>query len=432
MKYTLLVILLLIKSQLSSQGLVVNEISNGTSGTKEFIELLVIGSTSQPTGVIDISGWIIDDNNGDFEALSGAGVAAGHYRFVSYPPVKIGSLIIIYNHDDRNDNMIPDDELDSDNDFVYVLPINSRYLERCTSLPSSTNGSLYSPCTYSSLPTQTWTSIGLRNGGDATQVRKPDYSFYHGFSYGDVLNPYPTFPIEFGGSSSFNVRTGSGTGHNYYLDCGDWTLQTNYQRGDANFDTPGLPNTGDNTTLVTRVRYGMFNYSNLGDLVNCQAIILNNDNLNFKAKIINNGVNIVWDLNNDYNKYILEKSNDGYNFYEIYSGSNNYFIDGLEPHNYYRLKLVEYNDEFTYTNTIYVEGEKDVILTIYPNPTQDFINIKTNLENINYQLYTISGQKKLCGRVRDNILDIRNLPKGLYYIFLETKESFHSFKIQKT
>ena len=79
MKYTLLVILLLIKSQLSSQGLVVNEISNGTSGTKEFIELLVIGSTSQPTGVIDISGWIIDDNNGDFEALSGAGVAAGRF-----------------------------------------------------------------------------------------------------------------------------------------------------------------------------------------------------------------------------------------------------------------------------------------------------------------------------------------------------------------
>ncbi len=190
MKKIFLFVLLFTLNNSYSQGLIINEISNGTSGTKEFIELLVVGSSSQPTGLVDIRNWVFDDNNGGFEASTGAGVASGHYIFSnSTPPVPIGSIIVIYNNGDINDNMISDDPLDSNNDFVYVFPINSIYLERCTGAPSSTIGTSYTPCTYTSVTTQTWNSIGLRNGGDATQVRKPDYSFYHGFSYGDVLNP---------------------------------------------------------------------------------------------------------------------------------------------------------------------------------------------------------------------------------------------------
>ena len=158
-----------------SQGVIINEVSNGTSGTKEFVELLVVGSNSSLTGLVDLTHWVIDDNNGDFEGSIGTGVAAGHYRFTSlFPSVPTGSLIVIYNTSDINLNMLPDDPTDINNDNIYIIPINSIYLERCTSLPSSTLGISYIPCIYTFSPTQTWNVIGLRNRGDVIQVRKPD------------------------------------------------------------------------------------------------------------------------------------------------------------------------------------------------------------------------------------------------------------------
>ena len=53
-----------------SQTLSINEFSNGPSGTKEYIEFIVIdtGATYDCVNLtipcVDIRGWIIDDNNG--------------------------------------------------------------------------------------------------------------------------------------------------------------------------------------------------------------------------------------------------------------------------------------------------------------------------------------------------------------------------------
>jgi hypothetical protein len=432
MKQILLFVLLFLFNKSLSQGLIINEISNGTSGTKEFMEFLVVGSSTQPTGSIDISNWVFDDNNGDFEASTGAGVAAGHYRFTNLTPlVPIGSIIVVYNNGDVNDNMIADDPLDSNNDHVYVYPINSPYLERCTSTPSSTVGTSYTPCTYSSIVTQTWNSIGMRNGGDATQVRKPDYSFYHGFSYGDVLNPYPIFPVEFGSKPSFNVITGSGTGRNYYLDCGDWTEQSNYNRGDAIFDTPGLPNTGNNLNLITNVKMGTFNYDNLGDPVNCAPVILNENSIKFRADKLGKNVEISWDTIKEIREYALEKSNNGYDFDIIYTGFQNRHTDKLELHNYYRLKLIDSSDDFTYTNTIYLEGEKEAQIAIYPRLAYDFIRIETETEIITCFVYSTSGQKVLSATLSDDILKINDLHPGLYFLRIETKEYYRVVKFQK-
>ena len=406
--------LLLLFSRVYSQGLIVSEMSNGTSGSKEFIELLVIGSPSQPTGVIDISGWVIDDNSGDFEAWTTSGVATGHYRFVSYPPVKIGSLIVIYNHNDRNGNVPPDDELDSDNDYVYVLPINSRYLERCSSLPSSTMGQVYAPCPYTQSPTQTWFSIGFRNSGDATQVRKPDYTFYHGFSYGDVLAPYPLFP---NGNTSFNVRTGSGTTRNYFLDCGDWTLQPSYQRGDANFDTPGLTNTTNNDNMVIRIRFGLFNYNDLTDITNCQAIILDTDNLDFKGELIDGGVFLHWNYLSSL-EYELEHSVNGYEFTSLGSVDSTYYDYDIIGDTYYRLKVK--SDIVEYSNTIFIESADEYEINIHPNPFRNNVNINSIYE-FEYRLYDMYGKLIMSGN--ESKIDTDDLTSGLYIINVKIKNN---------
>ena len=47
--------------------LVINEVSNGMSGTREYIELLVVGPPSQPCSppeTLDLRKWILDDNTG--------------------------------------------------------------------------------------------------------------------------------------------------------------------------------------------------------------------------------------------------------------------------------------------------------------------------------------------------------------------------------
>jgi len=75
-----LIFLILFPFLCFGQGLIINEISNGTTGTQEYYELVVIGSSSNPLGNVDLGGWIIDDNNGDFEGFTTTGIATGHIR----------------------------------------------------------------------------------------------------------------------------------------------------------------------------------------------------------------------------------------------------------------------------------------------------------------------------------------------------------------
>ncbi|MEM7039935.1 MAG: hypothetical protein AAF570_23380, partial [Bacteroidota bacterium] len=52
---------------LKGQGAIVYEFSNGTTGSQEYIELVVIGPDgNENCGPVDLRGFIVDDNNGDF------------------------------------------------------------------------------------------------------------------------------------------------------------------------------------------------------------------------------------------------------------------------------------------------------------------------------------------------------------------------------
>jgi hypothetical protein len=416
MRLFLITIFLSVYTNINAQGIIVNETSNGTSGSKEFVELLVVGSTSNPTTPVDLNGWVFDDNNGEFEASTGTGVAPGHYRFVGTSPFRPGDLIVVYNSSDLNGNIIGSDENDSNNDGVYFFPINSSFIERCGVNPSSTNGISYTPCTYTSSPTQTWNGTGYRNGGDASQVRKPDYSFYHGFSYGDVLSPFPTFPTEFGGGVSFNILTGSGTGRNYYLDCGDWTLKTNYQRGDALFDTPGLPNTGNNSILINNIRNGSFNYDNLGDPINC-ALILNNDVLNLRYEKNYDNIRLEWFTEEEFESYNIYHSVDGIYFSLLTNTEDKNFTQrDIVVGSYYKVSGVV-SEEETYSNIVYV-GEFDIKLNLYPNPSNDIVNILTTKHNFKYIILYNSVGKKLMEQNFSKKIDVKHLDSGVYLLIL--------------
>lgn len=76
----------------------------------------------------------------------------------------------------------------------------------------------------------------------------------------------------------------------------------------------------------------------------------------------------------------------------------------------------------TTTNTSAIE--QDNAVTIYPNPTQDIITIKTAIDLNNYsaQLFDLTGkQLPVVLNTTDNSMDIHTIPSGMYTLILSNE-----------
>lgn len=275
-------------------GLMVNEISQGSSGKKEFVELVVVGPACTS---VDLRGWIVDDNNGDFitcagdnnGALAGSGIAAGHIRFSIndvWREVPVGTIILLYayNPSDVGEqaelSTIGLDYTDGNCDYVRLLPINSSntLLEKSVSLPmpSSAGSSManricpngvngnpaYGTTTYQALTDASFAGlganegvIGLRNGGDAFQTRYPDGSYFHGISYGTASGADGVTPILDGGPDNLKITNSGGSNKVYYFNEGNYRAVNQYSVGTAmDLQTPGTANNCLNANWIESLR----------------------------------------------------------------------------------------------------------------------------------------------------------------------------------
>lgn len=199
---------------------------------------------------VDIRGWIIDDNNGEFGTGTGKGIAPGHIRFknnAQWSNVKSGTIILVYNNLEKNPNLPTDDLTDSNLDMIYVLPANNTTYLEGTSLRPNYNGTTlvtdptYSPVTYG---TASWTSIGLANSGDAAQIRKPDGTYFHGFAYGSGLN---------GGTDNLWF-SGTGGGKVYVFNSENYRDTSKIDvLPVAGNETPGAPNNTLNQSFISNL-----------------------------------------------------------------------------------------------------------------------------------------------------------------------------------
>lgn len=228
------------------KGLIVNEFSNGpSSSNKEYVELLVVGN---PCETVDIRGWVVDDNNGDFSGgdLTGTGVANGHFRFSTnfqWSALRPGTIIVVYNASDKNTSIPANDLNDSNNDDVFIIPSSSNLLEFCDDFPSSSNSS-YLGCTYYGGNANSQ-QIGLRNGGDAIQTRRPDYSYFHGLSYGSDQD---------GGPDGLQLSTGGSNECHYFNDT-DYRNIVHFSNGVVpNDETPGAANNALNLAYINALK----------------------------------------------------------------------------------------------------------------------------------------------------------------------------------
>jgi len=250
-RYFLILISVFTFSVLKAQSLRINEVSQGASGSKEYVELVVTGPTltncsSQPA-CLDLRGWILDDNNGYFSngVLTGTGLAAGAIRFSNdafWQCINPGTIILVYNDNDINAGIPANDLSNTDANCKLVIPVSSALFERHESAPSTTSMA-YSNTGWVS--GGNWGPISMANGDDSFQIYAPSNTNtpVHGVSWGN------------NDSNNFIFFAGAAGGLVFSCDnntSSDFSLQANWISAPvASGQTAGIANSTNNSALLS-------------------------------------------------------------------------------------------------------------------------------------------------------------------------------------
>ncbi|HRG35322.1 MAG TPA: T9SS type A sorting domain-containing protein [Chitinophagales bacterium] len=152
-------------------------------------------------------------------------------------------------------------------------------------------------------------------------------------------------------------------------------------------------------------------------------------------------------------KFEVEKSLDAVNFEYIgerpaAGNSNtpiNYSLDDLHPvlgNNYYRLKMIDQDGQFKYSEIIIIKVHEvsstpDGIVSVYPNPTNDKINIvyqASTDQKLNLNMFNAIGQNMYGENYSVNAglstltIDVQAFAKGMYIIDLKNASSGNRYQ----
>ena len=134
---------------------------------------------------------------------------------------------------------------------------------------------------------------------------------------------------------------------------------------------------------------------------------------------------------------------------QVYASSGSYFSNGTyslsstigEPitatFNSTTYYLTQGFQQPNYLVTMVEDFDKNANIIVYPNPTDDFINIDlgtTNLDKYRFQLYDVTGRLMMTGNIIDKItkLDIGSYASDIYFIRLSLDNKIiKNFKVQK-
>ncbi len=244
-------------SALSAQTLIINEVSNGPNGNKEFVEFVVVDTaviyncSSATPPCIDIRGWIFDDNSGYHGA---SGVAGGAIRFSQnaiWACVPVGTIILLYNNADQNPAIPAADLSLSDGNCRIVAPVNNTTLFE-TNL--TTPGAV--ACSYPALgwiPGGNWNTTFFANTGDCARIVNLSGCEVFSLCYGtDNQNNLIYFPgggqddvWYFNGNDPYNQL-------NWSEGCADGETALDAFTCGADMQTPGAPNNALNAAYIAQ------------------------------------------------------------------------------------------------------------------------------------------------------------------------------------
>lgn len=154
--------------------------------------------------------------------------------------------------------------------------------------------------------------------------------------------------------------------------------------------------------------------------------------LSFDAVKSNNKILLNWNTENEVNlmQYEVEKSADGILFYKLTevapkaNMANTYTAEDKNPlsgYNYYRLKQLDKDGYFKYSNTVRVDFSKKYSISIVPNPAHDFIMINGAADFKQIALIDATGKLvRQFVKTTGNKYSIAGLQKGIYLLLLTT------------
>ncbi len=152
--------------------------------------------------------------------------------------------------------------------------------------------------------------------------------------------------------------------------------------------------------------------------------------ISFTAKLENGKADLRWKTENEINvsHFDIERSSDGNRFdkiKELASGSNgNYGIVDAAPlkgYNYYRLKMVDKDGKFTYSNVEVIRSFTDAKFSVmmYPNPNNGLLVVEPSQSDkpITVSIFDQQGRllvvKQITGKTP---IDIHHLANGIYAV----------------
>lgn len=199
---------------------------------------------------------------------------------------------------------------------------------------------------------------------------------------------------------------------------------------------------------VTSVCSGLTSFSEFADGVGANPLLVSL--LNFEGTSTAS-VNILsWTTASEENanEFELQKSIDGISFSSIGKikavgnsvTENHYSITDENPTsstNYYRLKLIDLNKSYTFSNTILLNNSLTISFDVFPNPTTDVLNFNAaTIENetINAVVKDIAGKiilsQSFSQGLNNSQINASELRSGIYFVELKNELGSTFFRKQ--
>jgi hypothetical protein len=199
--------------------------------------------------------------------------------------------------------------------------------------------------------------------------------------------------------------------------------------------TPVQP---DGTTFLTGTVTSNATLSSLGDFVLATTSLANTPGNNplpveltaFTAARQGSGVLLKWTTAQEKNnaRFEVERSADGLKFQTIgkvagkgttTAASAYAFTDAtpLGGVNYYRLRQVDTDESYRYSQVVAVTAAEALLRAAYPNPAQQELHVVVGAEPVQWRLLNLLGQPLREGKAQaQTTLDLSGLPAGSYQL----------------
>jgi hypothetical protein len=343
------IILYSLPFNLISQSVVVNEMSQGSGGGKEWVELLVVDNS------VDIRGWQLGDNDdGIWHSI------AEFSNHEDWSSVASGTIIVIYNSGDVDATITAAGGEDTDfADKSVIIPVNNSTYVLDIGPWGGTSG-----------------AFANTDGDDTAAIRDSNDVIIH-----DMAISHPTATVSAPGSAK--VKSYSGNTTDGISDNTNWIVAS------SSAGTPGSGNGGDNSTWIDSslpVELSSWSaYSANGQVKLAWTTVSEYENLGFFINRRQSGVDGLVEVASFVNHTQLQGHGST-------AARNNYtYIDknvDVGKTYYYQLSDVDYKSRVTHHSEIHVTvstEEQDLkpaimeLYSAYPNPFNPSVKLSFSL-----------------------------------------------------